>query len=75
MPRCRVPSYRKRVLPQGPRAYVTLTDSQTCHRRDCNLGEWGSPASRVAYARLIGKWKANGRRVAGREDVADLTIT
>lgn len=64
MPRKRihpkVPSYRQR---EGhSQALVTLTDSVTKKRRDYWLGEYGSPASRELYHRVIAEWETNGRR-------------
>ena len=57
-----VPKYRKRPLPQGDRAYVTLRD-RTGRSRDYNLGVYNTPASREQYARLIAEWEAHDRRL------------
>ena len=57
------PRYRRRLLSQGERAYVTLADAVTGRRRDFNLGAYGSPQSRQAYAELIRAWEVRGRRV------------
>lgn len=55
----KTPSYRKR---KGyTQALVTLTDSRTRKRRDFWLGEYGTPASRESYHRIIAAWEANGR--------------
>lgn len=67
----RPPAYRCRNLPQGPRAYITLTDADTGRRRDCNLGPFGSPQSRARYAELLAAWERAGRRLPvarSRED-------
>lgn len=57
----KLPSYRHR---KGySQALVTLTDTVTRRRRDYWLGEYGTPASREAYHRIIAQWEANGRRL------------
>lgn len=56
----KTPSYRKR---KGyTQALVTLTDSRTRKRRDFWLGEYGTPASREHYHRIIAAWEAHDRR-------------
>ena len=62
----RVPSYRKRS--GYDRAIVSLTDAVTKRRRDYWLGEFGSPASRERYHRLIAEWEAHGRRLPEPEE-------
>ena len=61
----RIPSYRKRK--DRNQALVTLTDAVTKRRRDYWLGEYGTPASRERYHRLIAEWEANGRRLPDPE--------
>lgn len=57
----KTPSYRSR---RGySQAIVTLTDSATKERRDYWLGQFGTPASRECYHRLIAEWEGNGRRL------------
>jgi integrase len=55
-----VPSYR--LHKQSGQAVVTLTDG-IGGRRDVLLGKYGTAESRAEYARVIGEWEANGRRV------------
>lgn len=56
----KTPSYPQR---KGyTQAIVTLTDSATGKRRDYWLGEFGSPASRESYHRLIATWEARESR-------------
>jgi integrase len=62
--RLSVPSYR--LHKQSGQAVVTLPDGLG-RRRDVLLGEFGSPASRQEYARVIAEWEANGRRVPRAE--------
>jgi len=57
----RPPSYRRR--PGYTQALVTLTDAVTGRRKDCWLGEYGTPASREAYHRTVAQWEARGRRM------------
>ena len=57
----RTPSYRLRK--GHGQAIVTLSDSFTKKRRDYWLGEYGSPASREQYHRVIAEWEASGRRL------------
>lgn len=59
------PAYRKRLLPQGERAYVTFRDASTGRTKDFNLGVYGSGASRERYGRLLSEWEARSRRLAG----------
>jgi len=56
----KVPAYRKRS--GYDRVIVTLTDAVTKRRRDHWLGEYGTPASRDRYHRLIAAWEAGGPR-------------
>jgi integrase len=56
----KVPAYRQRS--GYDQAIVTLTDAATKRRRDYWLGEYGTPASRERYHRLIAAWEAGGRR-------------
>lgn len=65
----KTPAYRKRS--GYDQAIVTLTDAATKRRRDYWLGEYGSPASRERYHRLIAAWEAGGRR---HPDPADAGI-
>jgi hypothetical protein len=65
----KTPAYRKRS--GYDQAIVTLTDAVTKRRRDYWLGEYGSPASRERYHRLIAAWEAGGRR---HPDPADAGI-
>ncbi len=77
MPRSiKPPAYRKRNLPQGERAYLTLRDSATGRTKDYNLGAYGSDESRERHARLVADWEARGRRLAGeRTPTNSLTVT
>ncbi len=59
----KTPSYRPRT--GYSQAIVTLTDSATGKRRDYWLGEFGTPASREMYHRLVAEWEGNGRRLPG----------
>jgi len=56
----KTPAYRQRS--GYDQAIVTLTDAVTKRRRDYWLGEYGSPASRERYHRLIAAWEAGGPR-------------
>jgi len=62
----KTPAYRKRS--GYDQAIVTLTDAVTKRRRDYWLGEYGTPASRERYHRLIAAWEAGGRRHPDRID-------
>jgi integrase len=55
---------------------VTLRDALG-NRRDVLLGQYGTPASRAEYARVIGEWEANGRRLpqAQAPAASDLTVS
>jgi integrase len=66
-----IPSYR--LHKQSGQAIVTLSDGLG-GRRDFTLGEHNSAESRAEYARLLGEWEANGRRLPQPEAAADLTI-
>lgn len=55
------PTYRARS--GYSRALVTLTDARTRRRRDCWLGDYGAPARRERYHRLIAEWDSRGRRL------------
>jgi integrase len=68
-----VPAYR--LHKQSGQAVVTLPDGLG-RRRDVLLGEFGTPASRQEYARVVAEWEANGRHVpcAGGARAADLSI-
>lgn len=55
------PAYRRRS--GYSQAIVTLTDAATGKRRDYWLGEFGTPASRELYHRLLAEWEAAGRRL------------
>src|SRR5262245_48777416 len=67
-----VPSYRQHK--QSGQAIVTLTDGLG-RRRDVLLGKYGSPESRVEYARIIAEWEANGRRLPARQPASpDITV-
>jgi integrase len=56
----RVPSYRRHR--QSSQAIVTLPDGMG-GRRDVLLGKFGTKASLEDYGRVLGEWKANGRRL------------
>lgn len=61
MPRTRgVPAYRRRVVRGREIAVVTLFDASTGKRRDCWLGECGTPESRARHARLLAQWEEAG---------------
>jgi integrase len=72
MPRsASVPAYR--LHKQSGQAVVTLPDG-IGRRRDILLGRYGTPESRQEYARVVGEWAANGRRLPAPAAVSDLTI-
>jgi integrase len=72
MPRPKqVPSYR--LHKQSGQAVVTLPDG-LCGRRDVMLGKYGSPESRVEYARVLAEWETNGRRLPPSATSPDLTV-
>jgi hypothetical protein len=53
---------------------VTLTDGLG-GRKDVLLGQYGTKASRVEYARVIAEWEAAGRSLMRTvADVSDLSI-
>ena len=62
------PAYRKRRLPQGDRAYLTLRDAGTGRVKDFNLGPYEAPESRQRYTRLVAEWESNGRRLPSSSD-------
>jgi hypothetical protein len=65
-----VPSYRRHR--QSGQAVVTLPDGLG-RRKDILLGKYGTAVSRHEYARVVGEWEANGRRLLqGRELEPDL---
>jgi hypothetical protein len=67
-----IPAYR--LHKQSGQAIVTLPDGRG-GRRDFTLGPYGSPESRAEYARLLGEWEANGRRVpAATPPAHDVTV-
>jgi integrase len=67
-----IPSYR--LHKQSGQAVVTLRDARG-NRRDVLLGEYGSPESRLEYARQIAEWEAANRRaVPGRPPAASLSL-
>jgi integrase len=66
-----VPSYR--LHRQSGQAIVSLPDGLGC-RKDILLGKYGSPESRHEYARIIGEWEANGRRLVQTATQADPTV-
>lgn len=68
--RKRVPSYR--LHKASGQAIVTLSNGLGS-RRDVLLGKYGTAASRAEYARVVGEWEANGRRLQ-TTTAADLTI-
>lgn len=53
------PAYR--LHRQSGQAVVTLSCSVSGKRRDVLLGEFDSPASRIAYADTIASWERDGR--------------
>jgi integrase len=59
-----MPSYR--LHKQSGQAIVTLTDIAG-NRRDVLLGKHGTPESEAEYLRVVGEWKARGRRLPDRE--------
>jgi integrase len=64
-----VPTYRKHR--QSGQAITTLTDPSG-QRKDVLLGRYGTSESRKEYARVLGEWEANGRRIAMPR--SDLTV-
>lgn len=72
-----LPSYRKRTIRgRSPVGVVTLTDSKTGKRRDYYLGDYGTPASRQKYARIIAEWEGAGRRLPDLDEQPDgMTLT
>jgi integrase len=67
-----MPAYRER-RPYG-QAIITLTDAVTGKRKDYWLGDYGSPASREMYARVIAQWESLGRRLPPPVDAPKSTI-
>jgi len=67
--RAKTPSYRHHK--QSGQAIVTLMDGLS-GRRDALLGQYGTPESRAEYVRVVGEWKANGRRLPHKPTVAEL---
>ncbi len=58
------PAYRRR---KGyTQAIVTLTDAFTKRRKDYWLGEYGTPASRELYHRVLADYESLGRRLPDR---------
>ncbi len=66
-----VPTYRRHR--QSGQAIVTLPDGLG-RRKDFLLGEHGTKASRLEYARRIAEWEAAGRRLPQSVAKTDLTI-
>jgi integrase len=66
-----VPSYRHHR--QSGQAIVTLPDGLG-RRKDILLGQYGTAESRHEYARVIGEWEANGRRLLQPATLADPAI-
>jgi integrase len=67
-----IPAYR--LHKQSGQAIVTLSEGLG-GRRDFTLGEFNSPESRAEYARLLGEWEVNGRRLPQLATAsADLTL-
>src|SRR5262249_6843813 len=66
-----VPSYR--LHKQSGQAIVTLTDGLG-NRRDVLLGKYGTPESRMEYARVIAEWEA-GRRLLPMTAAAPAGLT
>jgi integrase len=72
MPRLQgIPSYRRHK--QSGRAIVTLRGPDGS-RQDVLVGEYGQPASRQEYARVIAEWQANARRASAAAAGPDLTV-
>lgn len=63
-----IPTYRKHKA--SGQAIVTLTDPSG-QRHDVLLGQYGSADSRREYARVLGEWEANGRRLPAKNDALD----
>lgn len=55
-----IPAYR--LHKKSGQAIVTLPVGLG-ERRDVLLGQYGTPESRLEYARIIAEWEANGRRL------------
>jgi integrase len=53
---------------------VTLPDGFG-RRRDILLGRYGTPESRHEYARVVGEWAANGRRLPQPAAAPDITVS
>ncbi|HLN26201.1 MAG TPA: hypothetical protein VK395_00495 [Gemmataceae bacterium] len=66
-----VPTYRKHR--QSGQATVTLPDGLG-DRRDILLGKYGSAQTRQEYARIIGEWEANGRRLTHPTNLRDVSV-
>jgi len=79
-----IPAYRLKRARGRQLAYVTLPDRQTGQRQDVPLGDYGTPESREAYAKVIADWeRRNGRvdvperpqkRPAGGITIVELTV-
>jgi integrase len=67
----KVPAYRKHK--QSGQAVVTLTDG-TGRRKDRLLGNYGTAASRLEYAKVVAAWEAGGRQLAQTKAPADITV-
>ncbi len=56
-------------------AVVTLRDSYTSKRKDYYCGDWGTPESVEAYARLLRAWESCGRRLPTDDTSGDTGVT
>jgi integrase len=66
-----MPSYR--LHKQSGQAVVTLSDIDG-NRRDVLLGKHGTPESEAEYLRVVGEWKARGRRLPSRDAGSSLRV-
>ena len=68
----RKPTPKYRLHKQSGQAVVTLRDAVTAKRRDILLGEYDSQESRERYDAVIAEWLANGRRLHGQPQQAQV---
>src|SRR5262249_48285788 len=67
----RIPKYR--LHKQSGQAVVTLPTGAG-RRRDVLLGKYGTPESRLEYARVIAEWETSGRRLSSPATLAGPSV-